>query len=119
MATDAKQSAKRAFVTVLLALAVAYSLVLGITRDSNDASIVKAYRRILLRAHPDKGGSTSDAQKLQESREAWEATRKASGTKGRPKGTSTSSGQSPGAAQDEVADPRTSPAACVRLARRW
>jgi hypothetical protein len=107
MATDAKQSAKRAFVTVLLALAVAYSLVLGITRDSNDASIVKAYRRILLRAHPDKGGSTSDAQKLQESREAWEATRKASGTKGRPKGTSTSSGQSPGAAQDEVADPRT------------
>ena len=65
MATDAKQSAKRAFVTVLLALAVAYSLVLGITRDSNDASIVKAYRRILLRAHPYKGGSTQLACDLQ------------------------------------------------------
>jgi hypothetical protein len=39
------QEAKRAFVTVLLALAAVYGLVLNITRDSADTELVTAFKR--------------------------------------------------------------------------
>ncbi len=46
--------AKRALVKILLALAAAYSVVLKVNRDTSDADVIKAYRRVSLKAHPDK-----------------------------------------------------------------
>ena len=56
MAASAVLLAKRALVSVLLALAATYELVLTVTRDSADADIVKAFRRVAVKVHPDKGG---------------------------------------------------------------
>ena len=49
------QEAKRAFVTVLLALAAVYGLVLNINRDSVDTELVSAFKRVARKANPDKG----------------------------------------------------------------
>ena len=57
--------------TVILALAAVYGLVVAITRESDDVAVHAAYRRVVKRAHPDKGGSTESAQKLQAAKEAW------------------------------------------------
>ena len=48
--------AKRAFISVLLSLARAYHLIVDVNRDSSDPQIQKAYRRVLLKVRPDKGG---------------------------------------------------------------
>ena len=60
------QLAKRAFVKLLLALAAVYGLVVNITRDSADTEIVSAFKRVARKAHPDKGGSNEDSQRLRE-----------------------------------------------------
>ena len=61
--------AKRAFVTLLLSLARSYGLVLDLNRDSDDLVVQRAYKRVLLKVHPDKGGAKRDTQRLQQSRE--------------------------------------------------
>ena len=58
--------ATRAFVKVLLALARTYELALQVNRESSAEQLVKAYKKVLLKAHPDKGGRKEDVQKLQE-----------------------------------------------------
>ena len=55
--------AKRALVKVLLSLATAYRVVTTVTRESADHAIVAAYKRLLLKVHPDKGGS-ADTSKI-------------------------------------------------------
>ena len=77
--------AKRAFISILLSLARAYHLIVDVNRDSSDTQVQKAYRRVLLKVHPDKGGRKADAQRLQEAREKWEAARAQPGQAGRPK----------------------------------
>ena len=57
--------------TLLLALARQYELVLVISRESSDQDVVKAFRQVALKAHPDKGGRPGDASKLNSTREAW------------------------------------------------
>ena len=42
---------------------------LGITRDSDDRDIKRAYRKMAVQHHPDKGG---DEQKFKEVSEAYE-----------------------------------------------
>ena len=69
------QLAKRAFVKVLLALAASYRLLLHFNRDSADAAVSAAYRRVIKRVHPDKGGAVADTQRLQTAKEAWDAGR--------------------------------------------
>ena len=49
MAVNPKQAAKRAFVTILLALATTYGLLLQITRDSDDAAVLKAFRQVAVK----------------------------------------------------------------------
>jgi hypothetical protein len=68
--------ATRAFVVVLLALAKRYKLLLTVNRHSSTEQLVKAYRKLLLKAHPDKGGRKVDFQKLQQAKETWDAVRK-------------------------------------------
>ena len=87
MARSQLSAATRAFVSVLLALARAYSIAgVDVNRDASTPDLQKAYRKVLLKVHPDKGGSKKDAQRLQTAREEWDRARKQSGTKGgRPK----------------------------------
>ena len=76
MAGSSVLLAKRTLVTLLLRLAAAYQVVVSINRDSPDVKVTQAFRKVVLKVHPDKGGSLADAQKLQEAREAWDKARK-------------------------------------------
>ena len=76
------QAATRAFVVVLLSLARRYELFLVVNRESSVEQVIKAYRKVLLKAHPDKGGRTQDAQTLQAAKETWDKTRKGSTRQG-------------------------------------
>ena len=82
MPTSQTQMAKRALVAVLVAVAGAYRLRLGVSRDSPDAAVKAATRRVLLRVHPDKGGELEDAQRVILARDKWEEARQTRG--GRP-----------------------------------
>ena len=47
--------AKRALVSLLLRLASAYTVVISINRDSTDVAVTGAFRKVKIKAHPDKG----------------------------------------------------------------
>ena len=51
------EKAKRAFVSLLLLLARAHGLALGISRESLDPAVLTAFRRVSRKVHPDRGGS--------------------------------------------------------------
>ena len=72
MAASPLQLAKRALVTLLLALAKSYGVRLGINRDSTDKVVLDSFRKVVRKVHPDKGGSNADVQKLNAARELWE-----------------------------------------------
>ena len=79
--------AKRALVTLLLELARMYGLTLNVNRDSHDDAIKTGFRKVMLRAHPDKaGGSEATTKRLNA---AWENWTKARNPNGRPPATST------------------------------
>ncbi len=59
---------KRALVLLLLELARVYGLTLNLTRDSPEKLVSTSYRKVMLRAHPDKGGSEDDSKRL---KDAW------------------------------------------------
>ena len=61
MAAGKLEKAKRAFVALLLSLARVYKLALEVNRESDEACIQRAYRRVVLKAHPDKGGTKAQA----------------------------------------------------------
>ena len=86
---------KRAFVTLLLVLAKRYGVnVVGLTRDAPPADLQKAYRKVVLKCHPDKGGSDADQARLIKRPEAvaspdgqrrfFEDTRRAQALQGQP-----------------------------------
>ena len=54
MPSSATVVAKRAFLKILLELAVIYGLVLQSTRDSPADLVEKDYRKVIRKAHPDK-----------------------------------------------------------------
>ena len=85
MPVSALASAARAFASVLLALARAYGLQVGANRESKPEDLLRAYRRLLLKTHPDKGGKKADLQKLQAAKEKWDKARKANAAAGRPR----------------------------------
>ena len=72
MPASVAQQMMRAFVKVMVALAALYSVPLNITRDSPDAEVKAALRRLVRKVHPDKGGSTVHAQQLQSAKDEWE-----------------------------------------------
>ncbi len=74
MPTSAKQLAKRAFVTVLLEVARACGLSPTVNRDTPDKQLEKVFKKVCLKAHPDKGGSNELFQKLQGARDKWKGT---------------------------------------------
>ncbi len=48
------QANKRAFVKVLLRIAALYHFVCGVSRDSTDAELNSAFRKVAAKCHPDK-----------------------------------------------------------------
>ena len=76
MPASALAAATRAFVSVLLLLARRYELYLAVNRDSSQQDLLKAYRKVVLKVHPDKGGKKEDAQKLQAAKAEWGLVRK-------------------------------------------
>ena len=71
MAVSPLQLAKRALVTLLLALARQYDIpAIPINRDSPDKVVLDAFKKVARKVHPDKGGSHNDCLKLNAAREA-------------------------------------------------
>ena len=68
--------AKRALVSLLGRLAVAYNVTISVSRDSSDDKVTAAYRKVVLKVHPDKGGAVQDAQDLQAAKGNWETARR-------------------------------------------
>ena len=64
--------AKRELVKVLKSLAAKYKIHLELLRDSSEKDVKKAFRKVSLKAHPDKGGQKADVQRLQAAKEAWD-----------------------------------------------
>ncbi len=82
---SATQILKRALVTLLLELARAYGLTLSLNRDSPDLVVKKAFKKVVLRVHPDKpGGSEEAAKKLNIAYSNWQEAQKTPGQPGRP-----------------------------------
>ena len=86
MPASKAQQALRAFVATPKSVAAKYGVTVSVTRDSSAADVRCAYRRVLLKAHPDKGGEKEDVQRLQAAKEAWDSAPKKP-TPGRPKRT--------------------------------
>jgi hypothetical protein len=64
--------AKRAFIKVLLQLAVTYAVKLSLSRDSPADAVNSAYRKVSLKVHPDKGGTDDQQTALNVARDVWE-----------------------------------------------
>ena len=84
MVLSAFQIAKRAFVKILLTFAAQYQVSLAVTRDSADKEVLAAYRRLVKRVHPDKGGKKEDQQKLQAAKDDFDAAVANACKRGRP-----------------------------------
>ena len=76
MPTSTVLLAKRALVSLLLRLAVAYQVVLSINRDASVVVVTASFRKVVLKVHPDKGGRLEDAQELQAAKAEWDQARK-------------------------------------------
>ena len=65
MPASAVLLAKRAFVKLLVRLAHAYTVVISINRDASDSKVLAAFRKVVIKVHPDKGGAEEDGKQLQ------------------------------------------------------
>ena len=83
---NAVDLAKRALVKLLKEMAAIYTLTLSVARDSPDPAVRTAYRKVSVKAHPDRGGDADHQRQLNAAYSAWEAAAKAKqahGGKGR------------------------------------
>jgi hypothetical protein len=78
------QQLKRALVCILLELAGIYSLDLNLNRESADVDVKRAFRRVIVRVHPDKGGSERATKRLNEAWSKWLEANAAKQTAARP-----------------------------------
>ena len=84
MPSSALCRAKRAFVSVLLSVASMYGVSALVNRESEDKDVLRAYRQVIKKAHPDHGGDTEKFQRLQAAKEAWATQREKSPKVGAP-----------------------------------
>ena len=78
------QAARRGFVALMKRLAKTYAAPLALTRDSTDALLLRAYRNLLLKVLPDKGGAVAHQQAPQDAKETWQSAKNARASAGRP-----------------------------------
>ena len=74
-----RQLAQRAFVKVLLRIAALYRFVCKVNRDSSEAELNTAFRKVAAKCHPDKGGNEAHGKELHAARDAWKDAGKTSG----------------------------------------
>ena len=79
MATHPALQARRALVKLILVIASVYRVVLDLNRESCDGDVLKAFKKVLLKAHPDKGGSEEHAKQLNTAKGNWDEARKPNG----------------------------------------
>ena len=84
MPTDL-DNAKRDLIKLLQELARRHNLVLAVSRDSTDKEVLKAFKKVALKAHPDKGGRQQDFQRLSAAKDKWEDFLKNKRPAGRPR----------------------------------
>ena len=72
--------AKRALVTLLNRLAALYNLVLGVTRESSDADVRGAYKKLSRKRHPDHRGNGEHQKALNVAHDAWQEAKKTAQT---------------------------------------
>ena len=58
---------------------------LTVRRESADKDVSKAFRKVSLKVHPDKGGNLGDFQKLSVANDTWKDALKNRGVPGRPR----------------------------------
>jgi hypothetical protein len=86
MPVSAVRLAKHAFIVLLRSLAVIYGLAVPpLSRDSPDADVTAVFRRVSLRAHPDKGGSLQDQKRPRTPQSAPEGARAPQSVPERPR----------------------------------
>ena len=68
---SAKDNCKRALVTLLKTLGALYGCCVGVTRESTETEVRKAYRAVSKGVHPDRGGNTEDQKRLDLTYGAW------------------------------------------------
>ena len=61
----------RAFVKILLHIASLYRFVCGVNRESSDAELNTAFRKVWAKCHPDKGGDPEHSRQLNAARDEW------------------------------------------------
>jgi len=66
---SALDCAKRALVALIRALVTTYGCNIHVTRDSSDAELTKAYRKLSLKVHPDRGGDEERQKERERERE--------------------------------------------------
>ena len=76
---SARDQRKRDLVKVLKDLAKKYRVQLALTRDATEDEVLKAFKRVVCKAHPDKGGTKEDAQRLNAAKDAWDQAKKNAG----------------------------------------
>ena len=64
--------AKRALVSLVKTLSAIYGLSFSLTRDSLDAAVRTAYRKLSRKTHPDHGGNLEHQKALNAAHDAWE-----------------------------------------------
>lgn len=79
MPTSAVLAAKRDLVKLVRQLAKKYAVIVAVDRDSDPSVLLKSYKDVALKVHPDKGGDANDMKLLTAARSTWEATRSAAG----------------------------------------
>ena len=84
MPTSNLLSSKRALVKLLRELAAIHGFNLPLTRDSPDADVTSAFKRVASKVHPDKGGSLQHSQQLHAVRDAWQEAVKGKANRCRP-----------------------------------
>ena len=65
MVASAVQLAKRALVSLLLALAQQYAVQIQLKREDDDSLVEAAFWKVVKRTHSNKGGKLADQQRLQ------------------------------------------------------
>ena len=55
---SATDRCKRALISLIRNLAIVYGSAVSLDRESPDAVVKKAYKKLSLKVHPDRGGST-------------------------------------------------------------
>ena len=78
--------AKRALVGLLHRVALLYAVTLGVKRDSPDAEVKRAFRKVCKKSHPDRGGNKAHQQELTTPYAAWENAQRAAEEKAASRG---------------------------------